>query len=227
MALDLRALTQLQTVKDELGITDESKDGRLERLIHVATDLAEGECGRVFFYEAAITEKVASSGSPHIVVGKVPIVSITSITELGTALTSDDYEALVDSSTRRADSGIIVRKAGETALGQWPWTAARRPDIVQDKLPGTESRGITVVYAGGFVTPEQAASDGWAGPARSLPYDLEQAIIELVVSLYRSAGQDRNVSLEQVTDAQQSWGRGRDLIPDSVLRVLHRYRRIS
>lgn len=226
MALETRALTRLTTVKDELGITDSSKDARLERMIHAATDLAESECGRVFVYGASITEKVRGFGTPQVVVARTPIVTITSVTELGTLLTASDYESLVDQQSGRADSGIILRKGGTTVLGQWPWTAMRRPDIVQDLQPGTEALGITVVYAGGFVTPEQAAQSG-GSLTRSLPYDLEQAAIEIVVSLFRQAGEDRNVTLEAVTDAQQSWGRGRDLVPEAARSLLSRYRRIA
>lgn len=235
MALDARVLTTLQTVKDELGIAalDVTKDSRLERLITVATDLIESECDRVFAFAAAIVEKCRGFGTPQIVVERRPIVSITSIDELGTVLTAaTEYEALVDPITRRADSGVIVRKQADYSLRSWPWTASRRPDIEQDKLPGTEAGAITVTYLGGFVTPEQAASAGWAAanplaPARTLPYDLEQLVVELVVSLYRSSGQDRNVSLETVGDGGQSWGKGRAMIPDDIRAGLAKYARIA
>lgn len=234
MALELRCLTLLSTIKDELGIAalDLTKDARLERLITVATDLAESECDRVFFYQAGISERCKGYGTPQIVVGRTPVVTITSITELATLLSATEYEAVVEPTTRRADSGVILRKGGDYSLRAWPWTAARRPDIVQDKSPGSEAPGIVVVYAGGFVTPAQAASANWAAdnplaPVRTLPHDLEQAVVELVVSLYRNAGQDRNVSLEAVGDGSQSWGKGRAIIPDDVRTILAKYSRIA
>lgn len=234
MALDPRVLTQLATVKAELGIAeaDVSKDARLERFITVATDLIESECGRRFAYEAGIVERVKGFGTPQIVVERAPIVSITSISELGTVLDAASYEALVDPKTRRAESGVILRKGADYSTTSWPWTASRRPDIEQDKLPGSESPSIVVTYLAGYVTPEQAASAGWAAanplaPVRTLPFDLEQAAIEIVVSLYRGAGVDRNITLEAITDAQQSYGKGRDLIPEAAQRILRGYARIA
>lgn len=227
MALEIRALTQLADVKGELGITASTFDARLERLIHVATDLIEDELGRILSYSAAVTEKAKGYGTPFITLERRPVIAIASVDELGTALAAADYELVTDPNTGRGESGLLARKASTTSLGSWPWTASRRPDVEQDKLPGTEDRAITVVYSGGYVTPAQAASGGWSGPARSLPHSLEQACIELVVSLYRGAGEDKNVTHEQVGPSGMSWGRGRDAMPEAVRAMIRPYARIA
>lgn len=234
MALELRCLTTLAVLKDELGIAsgDVSKDPLLERHITRATDLAESLCDRVFYYRGAITEKCRGFGTPFLTLETRPVVFITSIDELGSVLVAADYELVLDPRSGRADSGIVVRKASTYATKGWPWTASRRPDIVQDKLPGTEAAGITVVYGGGFVTPEQAASANWAAnnplaPIRSLPHDLEAAVLEIAIALYRGRGVDKNLTLEAVTDAQQSWGQGHSLIPAAAAAILAGYTRIA
>lgn len=69
------------------------------------------------------------------------------------------------------------------------------------------------------------------GP-RTLPYDLEQACLDGVVSLYDEDGRNKNVTGEAVGDASVQYsgrnpaiGREGSIIPDSALVVLAKYRR--
>lgn len=232
MALTPSVLTSLATVKTELGLAVTTHDTRLERLITAASEMIADVLGRDVSYSGEVVEHVKGYGTALITLERRPVLAIESVVELGTELAATDYELAVDPTTSRSDSGIVRRLSGENALGTWPWTAQRRPDISQDKLPGSEAAAIVVTYSAGFVTPEQAASANWAtlnpsAPTRTLPYVLEEACIELVVSLFRAGGKDRNITLEAVGHAQQSWGQGRDAIPASVMALLAPWARIA
>lgn len=210
MALTVHALTTVSTIEGELGLGAGSATALLERLINGASEAIERFCGRHFEYEANISEKVAGYGGVRLVVSRTPVVSIASIAYNGSTISSSEY------SIEDADAGLIYRSTG------WKWTAIRRPDITQDRLPGTEQKLFTVTYTGGYVTPQQAADN----PAltRSLPYDLEQACIDAVVTWYRDRGENRNITSEKVMSASLSYNR--HALPEPVQEMLAPYRRI-
>lgn len=219
MAVRATDLIELSVVKTELGISGSGDDAALERLIAVATDRISAYCDRLFHYSAAISEKVAGHGTPLLRVSRTPLLAVTSVTIDDTALASTEFEIAGDGA-----AGLIARKASTYEARLWPWTAISRPDITQDPLPGSELRSITVVYTGGWVTAPQKAADG-ALPARSLPYDVEQAALEAIVSWWRRRGEDKNITLEAVEGAQVSYGRGVAALPEFVKEMLEQYRR--
>ncbi len=69
-------LTELDTIKSELGITDTSEDTKLTRLIAMAGDLIENIIGRSLTYNAAHVEKVEGRGRDILYVSTVPLASI-------------------------------------------------------------------------------------------------------------------------------------------------------
>ena len=124
-------------------------DERLLRLIQGVSDAVLRYLSRsAVHFDPAITEKVRGFGRPKLLVERSPITSITSITlPDGTVCDPSEYESLEDD----AAIGAIYRHFS------WPDTALIRGGIVQqDRDAGTERRSITVVYAGGWVTPGQA-----------------------------------------------------------------------
>lgn len=215
-------LTTASTVALELGA--ESGDSRLPRLIGVASDAVRQYINRrQVHYQAAFTEKVASRRRPRLVLELTPVIQVASVTlEDGTMVDPSEYE-LED-----AELGFLWRGTG------WPWTGLLQGGLLQvDRMAGSERPAITVVYEGGWVTPGQVAGTSWAGPARSLPYDLEEAVVQTVVALYRKGGQDLTVASESLGDYAVSYrnpnalaGVGQaGVIPDSAARILDGYRR--
>ena len=211
------ALTTLGTVKDELGITDASSDETLKRLINAVSRRIRSYCRRTFYYEVDIVEQFAGYGSTNLLLSRMPVISVDSITYDSMAVDSDDY------SIGDAAAGILYRPTG------WAWTAKlQRNAAAADPLPGTEEKLFEVTYTGGWITPQQAADDaklgvplGWV---RSLPEDLEDACILAVTSRYGMRGQDITVKSERSLNYSATYG-DRDL-PLPVKEMLAPYREL-
>jgi len=128
-------LTVLATVKDELGITGTAEDTKIERWIRQASAAIAAYCGRVFAQEVVsevfrLTDgrrglTWASRCEPVLMLKRYPIASVASVTEDGTALTTDQYEV-------EPEAGLLYRLCEDERI---EWTAAK----------------VTVAYTGGYV----------------------------------------------------------------------------
>lgn len=200
-------LTLPATVATELAGGVLSSDPRLPRLISVASEAIARHLDRQLHYVAAITEKVKGYGRPRLLLNVTPIVSIASVT-------LDDGSVVTDYVREDDVAGILYRRAG------WPNTGLSRGGLPpgNDPAPGTQEPSITVVYAGGWVTPAQAGT-------RTLPYDIEEACIQTVVGLYRGNGRDQDVASEGLGDYSVSYREPSvgGVLPEKVLPLLARY----
>ena len=87
-----RALTTLAIVKDEIGITDDTADARLQRWIDEASERIETYLGRVLASET-VRETFRLASAPHCLqLGRRPVTAIDSIDVDGATLASDHYE---------------------------------------------------------------------------------------------------------------------------------------
>lgn len=121
-------LTILDTVKEELGISDTTEDTLLQRWIKEESIRIATACNRVFGQET-VSQTVrlnAYEGIDAIPLRRFPVVSIASVTENDTALTTDEYE--VD-----AGAGVIYRLDG--ADGRICWASGK----------------IVIVYVAGYI----------------------------------------------------------------------------
>lgn len=218
MALTAQALTTLDALKSELGITGTDDDSYLESTIERTSAALQSAIGRKVYYESGIVEYVRGGHTPFVVVARAPIVSITSIVlddgDETYIYAADEYRAQSD------DSGIVERLDG-----WWPSTA----DIVgvqPTHLPSTQRRTIKVTYTGGWVTPQQAADD--ATLTRDLPYDIEDAALALATLRYRMRGRDTGIQSRKNLSASVSFETGAlaGTYPDAVQRVIASYGRI-
>lgn len=207
MALSANALTLVATVRDELGIEGMGKDAVLERLINAASDAIKAYCCRDFERATVTSERMRGYARQRAMLERTPVVSVTSIVYGGATLDASGYYL------ESADAGILFRPAG------WDWTASEGDGlVVQDKQPGTEEGLYLVTYVGGYQTPAQ-------GGTRTLPYDIEQACLDVVVALWRSRG--ARVLLEQKTDVETTQGLGLGpVLPKSAQQLLFPYRRL-
>lgn len=188
MPLPANALTTVATMEDELGIAANSATARLERLIAVASDIIERYCSRKFARQVGIVENVEGQGGQLLILRRTPIVQVTSIKYDGELVDATTYETKAEDKAR----GFVRRDAG------WNWTAATFDAMSPVSAAGTEKRSYEVTYDAGYVLPKD-------GAGRDLPYDLEQACIELVTSLYRGRGRDKNIASESVGGASRSY----------------------
>lgn len=183
MVLPANALTTLATVFDELDgdvATDNGGpiDTRLERYIKAASALFRRECGRDFEFQAAIVEKAAGYGFTNVYARRSPIVALAQVKVDDAVLSSTAYE-LRDAGTERSK---VFRSTG------WTWSAGTRNEPTTPPVPGTERRYIELTYDGGYVTPQQVVLNN--ALVRTLPDDIEDAVVSLVVSRWRRRGVD-------------------------------------
>lgn len=214
------------TVVDAGGIvwTDQgpSLQGRLERLINSSADAFERYCNRKFVY-GQWTENLGTHGTNFLMVGRLPLYSIVSISFDGAVLQSNEYEIYEQVGTEPSQTGKIYRQIG------WTWTANYVLSAQPYRLPGSESDDYQVVYNAGYQTPQfdgQVGINGAPAMSCNLPADLEQAAIEHVVSMYRRAGWDRNNVSEGFGDSKLQRYADAEQIPKELIPVLDRYRRI-
>lgn len=124
-------LTDLATVKDELGITDDSENDKLARWITQASKAAATYCKRVFVQETvsetfrADLRWSTAETVELLSLSRYPVSSITTVTEDGTALDSSGY--VVD-----AAEGFLNKLTGNSHC-HWSFC-----------------QSIVVVYVGGY-----------------------------------------------------------------------------
>lgn len=173
-------LTTLARIKAELGITDTESDAVLEGLLDRASSAISTETRRVFGRET-VTETLDGSGSRLLPLTRTPIVSVSAVTEDGTAIT--DY------SVEDAEAGALYRANGwGRSGGMWMWgTEAFSSGYI---LPGYRDLRYSVTYVAGYVLPGEASPN--------LPGAVEQACLETVKAWYLSRDADPALSSVQV-----------------------------
>lgn len=119
-------LTTLDTVRDELGIAadDTSSDARLARWISESSGFIRDYCGRVFAAETVSELWRPDCAMQCLITSRVPVSTITSITEDDVVLTTDEYEADLG-------NGFLYRLYSDVRC---KWTASK----------------IVIVYTGGY-----------------------------------------------------------------------------
>lgn len=199
MTLSIKALTKLTTVNRRLGLQtgeDVDRDMILEELIEEVSADFVAACGRQCFSKSGHLERVKGYGD-HLLflVDHVPLQSIDSIVyDDGTTQTTVEsaYYEIED-----ATKGII-RRIG----GTWPYTGNYHIGPRINRRYGSEQALIKVTYDGGWVTPQQAHLED---TERTLPRDIEAAVITKVVHDFRNRDRDQSVVLKKLGNATIQW----------------------
>lgn len=173
MPLSPRALTTLATVKSELGITDTASDTLLERYINSSSDAIIKMIERDLVHTVYTGERYQGSGATKLYLKDWPIVSIQKIEvdDVGEYIVGDDYE-LTDRDKRE---GTVYNQY------MWPKVSKTFGDLTTT-VGAEEERSITIDYTAGYCTPNQVT--GLVCPLRTLPYDLEDLVIDMVATAY-------------------------------------------
>lgn len=211
MALSTKALTTVARVQVPLGSVDSAV---LEPLIEEASEYLMSLCNRNLYYATGAVEYVAGFGDRKLTLKKhVPLLSLSSIVydpdDANETIDATDYAILGD-----GNPGWVHR-----INGNWLWTATQHGFVSYEPLAGTELPLYKVTYTGGYVTPQQVA-DAVATP-RTLPYDIERAVVDLVVALYRRSSRDPSLVRKQVSRAMAEWRSMSDI--SSVQAVVAKY----
>ena len=118
-------VVSLAEAKSHLNITVATHDDDLRRFLDVATDVCESYAGRSF-RRRTVTAETHDGGSPTLLLRWTPVISVTTVTDDGTAVT--DY-------LLEPESGVLWRDDD----GLLTWAGSRR--------------GVTVAYVAGYASP--------------------------------------------------------------------------
>lgn len=176
---DTQDLTTLDTLKDELGITDSSQDTRLQRWISDSSAQIADYCNRVFGWE--LVEETFQTArlerhSEELRLSRWPVTEVDSVMVDGMALTTDDWE--VDDRTgalyRLADGHrirwhgrtiVVTYGGGYHLLGDFPRSLEqatlvimrqRRAAVIRD--PSVRSENVPGVYEVSYFNPVSGSS---------------------------------------------------------------------
>lgn len=219
----MELLTTLAAVKDELGITDDSKDAYLRRSIAAASGAIARYCDRTFGRKT-ITETLTGRDTASVFLSLTPIVEIESV-EIGGALL-DKGAYVVDEHTGE------LRRVG----GVWPWTGRTVHFIETVRVTGSEQPNIAVKYTGGYVLPKDDEDNGNGDDEKvNLPPELEMACIMTAATWVQGQSAPRDIASMRVDQVQVSFGgagsggpvrQGRPGLPAIVLDLLQPFRRV-
>lgn len=210
-------LTTVDKVKLTFGITGTDHDVLIGDMIKAASDFAVRYTGRQFAKQT-VKESLPSKGVGQfeLILSLTPIVGELELVEF-------DTEEISDVVILDAEAGFIQRRGGfrTTALGH--------PSLDFHPSSSAEYRWH-VTYTGGYVLPGWDEEDHGS---RTLPYDLERAIIEMVKSQFSSRKFDGTMKSYKIGDTAITWDRAlssdasgaASIIPASALGVLNYYRR--
>jgi len=189
--------TTLDAVKAYYDITDTNQDVKINMGIKYASDYIRKITGRVFA-EEKILETVRGFGNTQLLLSRFPVTNIESITHKGELVT--DYEET------DPKAGILYRRRG------WEWSTQTRSGVGVVPVPNSEDYIFAVTYTAGYCMPCATIC------TRTLPYDLEQAAIELI-GMYMDST-PLNVSQIKVGDYSTSYRSG---VPETINGILKGY----
>lgn len=219
MAIENRALTKWQTLRDDLGLSGDSKQEALKRTVMVATDKIEEIANRSFARSTGIVDRLRVLGDQWLYAKTYPIRSITSI-RYGDGT---DAASLVDASwydweTRKA-SGMI----------QFLVAPPRRTSVIDrislDVQTGTEWFDYRLEYDGGWMTPLQDDNDDPDDAPRDLPFGIEELCLRLATFYWRQRGRDPGVRQLSVGSGSVAYSKRRDGIPEDLYDEIRDLRR--
>jgi uncharacterized phiE125 gp8 family phage protein len=151
------ALTTVAAVKQAMGLSVNTFDGLLTRLIDAATDALQEYSGRIFTRQV-YTETLEGTAHPYLMLTHAPIESIASVVA--------DSEVVTDYTIRDAETATLFRQVG------WQRTAWVGWDVERYNVPGTAELTIVVEYTAGWLLPGDTGRD--------LPERYEEAAIRTV-----------------------------------------------
>ena len=209
--LAANALTTLETVKEMLGIPAEESDPQVDnvliRLINAASawveTMTERKLGKNDY-----KQKCRGTGSQELVLKHYPIVSVQSVTEIGSGkvLPPQSYDF-----DEKGDIGVLYREEG------WPYRGYPG-GLSGDYL--APQRYLLVEYTAGYVLPKDATADS---PC-TLPADLESLVWEMVEQEYQlRINGAQGLAAFSISDVSWTFDKTQK---DSWISTINRYRRI-
>lgn len=187
----VNALCTLADVKTLAGISGNDQDARLELLINQVSSQIVQYCARKFA-RANYDENYSPSDRQLLILRNLPVVSVSSVTSNGTAVT--DYVLTPE----YANSGMLYREYG------WDAEYIYRVNLTND--PVATRRTVNIKYTAGFYLPGD--NNYVAGADTSLPLDLQYVCQQMALAMYAQARRQNWDGLTGMTEGGLSytWG---------------------
>lgn len=129
-AAESKLLTTVTNFKELIGKSDTVDDTLLAKIISRASNAVVGYCGREFAKQT-YTETLKGDGTPFLRLSRIPIVSITSVSYQGVAVSASDYVV------NEPEQGVVTN-----LNSYWQYTGYKYE--------------YSVVYVAGYVLPSFA-----------------------------------------------------------------------
>lgn len=214
-------LTELATVKADLGITGSAQDDFLDRQIARASFMFTKLARREFHRVDGHTEDISSKGGNYLYVeDRPPILTINSIKLRQPSSGTFDTVDAGDYRIEDAESGKIVHLSehGWVNTGPAAWTMSGWRNSRQ-----TGERLYRIDYDGGYVTPKQDTDGTFTGV--TLPPDIEEAIIDFCAMALTQKGHDQTIESKKLGDGSVKWrDMGGQRVPVSFANAVQRHR---
>ncbi len=211
-----------QTVKYGISLSFPLEEWYCEKQLERADDWSKENPK---FQKKTVKEGLPGKGTPELLLSLTPIVELTSVSYNTDAMDPDSL-TIID-----AEAGIIQSSFG------FRGTYFGTPGTIDPHPSSYAQERYFVIYQGGYVLPSWGSSQG----DRTLPYDLERAIIDTVKAMVKSGSGgivwDGVMSSYKIGDTAVSWGNKTSAqstaldggvsayFPPSSLAVLNWYRR--
>ncbi len=209
MAVSIHALTTYDTVKAELGLKNDMAQDAIERLINAMSEAVERMAGgRHFEYKTGEVELHPGFGDHRLILKRTPVATITQIRLLDLDGSEVSIYDPAGYTLENAEAGFVFRSGSilgtdfPNQRGGWPWTAQVGRGIRSELIAGSERAALEVTYDGGYITPQQEV-DGVG--TRTLPYDLEEAVISSVRREYRRRTRDGSIQSKSSDEVDVSF----------------------
>jgi hypothetical protein len=202
-------MTTLGAVKTALSITTTADDERLEAAISAASHAVAKYLG---YYPLRQTyrETVPGYGDLTLMLSRIPVTTVDGL-YYGSTM---EIVAPTSYTLDNAEAGFIMRDLG------FPWSAGVEWDMESHIMPRSERNQFIVDYQAGFIYSTDTA--------RTLPYDLEQAVIITAGAVYYAAQRDPGIASKSVGQLSVSYrdtmSAQRGPIPDTAAALLIPYR---
>ncbi len=165
-----------------------------QALLVRASRWAESYVGRPLLTQV-YSEKVAGYGAMTLLLARTPIRAVLRV--FGTTSTANATEITSTSIwVDDAEAGLLTRPEG------FAWTALAANEMGQGVAPGTELKPWLVEYQAGYIGidgTEQSTENGTTSTERTLPEDIEQAVLLKAAEMFVRGG-SMGVSSKKVGD---------------------------
>ena len=207
-------LTTVGAVKRRLRLAGSTDDVLIGDLIVEASAEVVRYCGRSFA-RARVRESGLREEFGDVAVSLTPLVEVHSVWRGG--------GPILDFRIEDADAGMITASSGILAAGEARWWS--------DSFVHGGADSFEVEYTGGFLTPEEPAEGQSNPPPRTLPHDIEGAVIRMVsLALPPAPGTEPALKSIKVEDITYQYAETRPELGEAALSItdrLDRWRRVA